>query len=259
MNLFSSDTARWNAVQSREPAADGTFVYAVRTTRIYCRPVCKARLARRKNVEFFTTTRQAQDAGYRACKRCKPQEVGTMPNEDGVQRVRRLLQQFTMQGTADASSRHNAMTLAEMAALSGLSKWHFHRVFKQLTGVTPQTFLEIQRGERSIPTESPEVEEKEKGAIVYDMPEPTDMQSISDQLLSSSTTPFPLLDSLHLTPQTLPEPAFLDWPQLTDALFGQQYAELEATWAQYNEFDLLYAGYSQDGVSEALAGSTVGA
>ena len=68
---FTTDDARWAAVQTRDPAADGVFFIAVRTTKIFCRPVCPARPLRR-NVAFFATAQAALGAGYRACKRCKP-------------------------------------------------------------------------------------------------------------------------------------------------------------------------------------------
>ena len=68
------DDARWNAVQRRDRAADGTFVYSVRTTGVYCRPSCAARLPRRENVAFHETCADAERAGFRPCKRCRPNE-----------------------------------------------------------------------------------------------------------------------------------------------------------------------------------------
>src|SRR5260370_21731861 len=70
----ASDDARWSAVRRRDRAADGTFVYAVRTTGVYCRPSCASRLARRENVTFHATCGEAERAGFRPCKRCKPNE-----------------------------------------------------------------------------------------------------------------------------------------------------------------------------------------
>jgi len=67
------DEERWQAVKRRDPAFDGAFLFAVRTTGIYCRPSCASRPAKRKNVTFFATGAQAEKAGYRACKRCRPQ------------------------------------------------------------------------------------------------------------------------------------------------------------------------------------------
>ncbi|KAH8673381.1 metal binding domain of Ada-domain-containing protein [Xylariales sp. PMI_506] len=144
---FLTDTARWNGIKSRDPVADGMFVYAVRTTKIYCRPVCKARLANRSNVSFYNTCQQAEAAGYRACKRCKPSTVGRMPEESAVRRVRAMLdkdliirQSTEPESTAAAEGRcttSNSRGLAGLAKQAGLSKWHFHRVFKEVAGETP--------------------------------------------------------------------------------------------------------------------------
>src|SRR5215470_790222 len=68
------DDARWTALRSRDASADGTFVYSVKTTGVYCRPSCAARPARPENVAFFATNADAERAGFRACKRCKPDQ-----------------------------------------------------------------------------------------------------------------------------------------------------------------------------------------
>src|SRR4051812_40321100 len=72
----SPDDGRWEAVKRRDRAADGAFVYSVRTTGVYCRPSCAARLARRENVRFHATCAEAERAGFRPCKRCRPNEAG---------------------------------------------------------------------------------------------------------------------------------------------------------------------------------------
>src|SRR6476646_10475261 len=71
-----NDEERWAAVMRRDARADGEFYYSVRTTGVYCRPSCAARLARRENVEFHLTCEAAERAGFRACKRCKPNQAG---------------------------------------------------------------------------------------------------------------------------------------------------------------------------------------
>ena len=76
---FDTDEARWKAVKSREATADGSFVYAVASTGVYCRPSCSARPARRENVSFHRTAADAEAAGFRACKRCRPD--GRSPGE----------------------------------------------------------------------------------------------------------------------------------------------------------------------------------
>ena len=135
-SLFPDDETRWSAVQSRNPVADGFFVYAVRSTKIYCRPICKARLARRANVRFFTLAAEAREAGFRACKRCKPDDGCFMPEERAVKRIR----DFVAQGEEGEGG-----SLGEMARRSGLSKWHFHRVFKRTVGVTPVEYMRVRR------------------------------------------------------------------------------------------------------------------
>lgn len=148
------DSARWNAVQRRDPIADGSFVYAVRTTKIYCRPVCKARLARRANISFYINAQGAEDAGYRSCKRCRPEVAGLMPEERAVRRVRSMVERELVSPTpvveGEEARPHNR-TLARRARVS---KWHFHRTFKEITGLTPVEYKRRQGIERSGPPAS---------------------------------------------------------------------------------------------------------
>lgn len=155
---YSDDDTRWQAVRTRDAAADGHFVYAVRTTRVCCRPTCKARLARRANVSFYPSTAEARGAGYRACKRCRPETGGLMPEEEAVRKIRAfVLLECGGSGSSSSSGgggdgggsdvgRVNAMSLGQMARRSGLSKWHFHRVFKAVVGMTPVEFVRMNRG-----------------------------------------------------------------------------------------------------------------
>src|SRR5437879_12210125 len=78
-SLQTDDSARWDAVTRHDRSADGTFVYAVRSTGIYCRPSCASRRPRRERVMFFETSAEAARAGYRACRRCRP---GDLPGAD---------------------------------------------------------------------------------------------------------------------------------------------------------------------------------
>ncbi|KAM3522082.1 hypothetical protein MY4038_008768 [Beauveria bassiana] len=141
---FRNDEQRWRAVQSRAGVADGLFVYAVKTTKIYCRPICKARLARRANVSFFDNGYEAKAAGFRACKRCKPEVVGCMPEELAVRKIHAFIDELVGRGCdtqAGAVAAEHASSLSQMARKTGLSKWHFHRVFKQCVGATPAEFF----------------------------------------------------------------------------------------------------------------------
>ncbi|PTB54948.1 hypothetical protein M431DRAFT_67039, partial [Trichoderma harzianum CBS 226.95] len=143
--LFLDDDSKWQAVQTRDPDADGFFVYGVRTTKVFCRPTCKARLARRANVRFYATGEEAKQNGCRACKRCKPEVLGLMPEEEAVQKIRAFVrhQQAVSDGNRDMGEMK--MSLSQMAKKTGLSKWHFHRVFKKCVGVTPVEYLKTLR------------------------------------------------------------------------------------------------------------------
>ncbi|CAH0015019.1 unnamed protein product [Clonostachys rhizophaga] len=145
MSFFDDDESRWNALQTRNPVSDGFFVYGVRSTKIYCRPICKARLARRANVTFYQTSRQAQDAGFRACKRCKPEVEGLMPEERAVRRIRAFVRDGGESKSCRAGKAGARLSLGQMAKEVGLSKWHFHRVFKRCVGMTPVEYVKRQR------------------------------------------------------------------------------------------------------------------
>jgi AraC family transcriptional regulator of adaptative response/methylated-DNA-[protein]-cysteine methyltransferase len=135
--LQTDDQARWQAVTSRRRAADGTFVYAVTTTGVYCRPSCGARLARRANVEFFAKPADAERAGFRACKRCRPNEATNGAHADAITRACRLIE------AADVTP-----DTATLAAAAGISPSHFHRVFKSQTGLTPKAYASAHRARR---------------------------------------------------------------------------------------------------------------
>ena len=134
----SSDDQRWDAVVRRDPGADGQFYYSVRTTGVYCRPSCGSRIARRANVRFHLTPADAERAGFRACKRCRPNELA--PSDERTQAVAeacRLLDE-----AAEAPS------LETLSGAVGMSPFHFHRVFKSVTGLTPKAYADARRAER---------------------------------------------------------------------------------------------------------------
>jgi AraC family transcriptional regulator, regulatory protein of adaptative response / methylated-DNA-[protein]-cysteine methyltransferase len=125
------EETRWAAVQMRDAQFDGEFVYAVRTTGVYCRPSCPSRPAKRGNVEFHSTNTAAAAAGFRACKRCKPDQIS-------------LEHQRNAAITAACRALENsevAISLHSLAQSAGLSPHHFHRVFKQVTGLTPKGYF----------------------------------------------------------------------------------------------------------------------
>lgn len=131
----SIDDRRWQAVAGRDRSADGTFYYAVRSTGVFCRPGCPSRRPSRAQVEFFDLPSQAIDAGYRACRRCRPDEA---PADTAlVERARALID------TSDEAPR-----LDELAAAAGVSASHLQRVFKAVTGSTPKQYATARRLER---------------------------------------------------------------------------------------------------------------
>jgi methylphosphotriester-DNA--protein-cysteine methyltransferase len=145
--LYFDDETRWSAVVARDAAADGQFIYAVRTTKIFCRPTCKARLARRSNVEFFDNADQAQAAGYRSCKRCQPLLERYRPEADKVAKACNLLDSLPQNAPLPGLDR--------LAKEAGLTKHHFHRLFKRETGMTPREYAIAKRREsQSDTTES---------------------------------------------------------------------------------------------------------
>jgi AraC family transcriptional regulator of adaptative response/methylated-DNA-[protein]-cysteine methyltransferase len=129
---------RWGAVVARNAGADGTFFYSVRTTGVYCRPSCGARLPRPENVRFHASREEAEGAGFRPCKRCRPDRPSLVEQHAAtVTDACRFI---------ESSSR--APTLETLSARAGMSPFHFHRVFKAITGVTPRAYAAARRGER---------------------------------------------------------------------------------------------------------------
>ncbi|ANB13287.1 hypothetical protein AWJ20_1571 [Sugiyamaella lignohabitans] len=153
---MSKDPAvRWRIVVSRDRSlSKDTFVYSNKATKIYCRPSCPSRLSRRSNVDFYDTPEEAESAGFRACKRCKPQlSHNTLTNRTELESapeyykdtnrgvidypqhkliVRKACQSMVLNG--------GPKRLKELAADAGLTESHFHRVFKGITGVTPRRY-----------------------------------------------------------------------------------------------------------------------
>jgi AraC family transcriptional regulator of adaptative response/methylated-DNA-[protein]-cysteine methyltransferase len=133
------DETRWQAVVDRDAAYIGRFVYAVRSTGVYCRPGCTARLPGRAQVVFFEDGSQAEAAGFRACKRCRPQEA-LSPSQ---------AQQLVEKACAviDARIEEN-LSLEALAREVGASPSHLHRLFKSVLGLTPHRYAAGRRLER---------------------------------------------------------------------------------------------------------------
>jgi len=134
----SRDDSRWEAVVARDASFAGQFYIAVKTTCVYCRPGCPARLPKRANVRFFDTRDEAERAGFRPCRRCKPHQpsLDRLPTEK-IAWACRLIE------TADEEPK-----LGDLAGAVGLSPYHFHRIFKQALGVTPKAYAAAHRANR---------------------------------------------------------------------------------------------------------------
>lgn len=130
-----SDDKRWQQLIKREIAADGEFIYAVKTTGIYCRPTCPSKLAKRENIQFYDNASEAEQAGFRPCLRCRPELQKTRKkqlNEKYSALVKQACKLFEQQG--------NSGDFKQIAAMLKISPYHFHRIFKQVTGVTPNFY-----------------------------------------------------------------------------------------------------------------------
>src|SRR5512135_1971496 len=134
-----TDTDRWRAVLDRDAGLDGAFVYAVRSTGIYCRAACPSRRPRRDQVEFFPVPAAAEQAGYRACRRCHPREaVRRYPQVRLAERACRAL---------EAAEGHR-IVLGELAGRLGVSAAHLQRTFSRITGISPRAYAEALRTRR---------------------------------------------------------------------------------------------------------------
>lgn len=129
---------RWLQVQKRDLAADGKFYYSVSTTGVYCKPSCAARAARPEHVQFHETCEDAEHAGFRACKRCKPGQPDLTETH-----ARIIADSCRLIEAAETS-----MTLDDLANQAGLSSYYFHRLFKSVTGLTPKDYAAAHRAKK---------------------------------------------------------------------------------------------------------------
>lgn len=135
---YSTDEQRWAAIARRERDADGAFYYSVRSTGVYCRPSCASRLALRANVQFHATCAEAEQAGFRPCLRCKPDRPPLAARHAAlVEQACRLIDGAEQEPDLD-----------NLAAAAGMSRFHFHRVFKAQTGITPKAYAAARRAAR---------------------------------------------------------------------------------------------------------------
>jgi AraC family transcriptional regulator of adaptative response/methylated-DNA-[protein]-cysteine methyltransferase len=130
---------RWKALAGRDRAADGTFVYGVTSTGIYCRPSCPSRRPRADRVRFFDSTSEARQAGFRACKRCRPDTVGL--SHPGVEAVR-------LASAYLATHADETVTLGHLARVAAMSPHHLQRRFKAIVGLSPREYQAAVRADR---------------------------------------------------------------------------------------------------------------
>lgn len=141
----SRTDALWHAVQSRDRGADGEFVYAVRSTGVYCRPSCPSRKPRREQVVFFPLPEAAEQRGFRACRRCRPRTVRAQdPSTQAVARICREIESRIF-SNADAGSGENRLTLAALSSTAGISPHQLERAFRRVMGITPRQYADAQR------------------------------------------------------------------------------------------------------------------
>lgn len=152
MRALAPNEKQWHAVLTRDRAADGAFVYAVRSTRIYCRPSCPSRKPRREQVEFFPLPEAAEQKGFRACLRCRPRLARLRdPRTAAVARVCREIEaQIDADGgksaNGDASDTH--MTLGTLSSAAGMSAHQLERAFRSLMGISPRQYADARRMRR---------------------------------------------------------------------------------------------------------------
>ena len=129
---------RWSALVRRDPAAEGQFVYSVKTTGIYCRPTCPSRLAKPENVAFHATPAEAEKAGFRACQRCRPNEAPLVEKQAAA----------VAQACRAIETAEEMPSLEDLAKAVRMSQFHFHRLFKAVTGLTPRAYGAAHRAKR---------------------------------------------------------------------------------------------------------------
>ena len=133
---MSNSDEMWHAVTAKDSQFDGQFVFAVSSTKIYCRPSCPSRRPRRENVTFFDLPAAAEQAGFRACLRCEPRRARVVDSRvELVQRVCRFLD----------ASQTESVTLADLATHAGVSSFHLQRTFKRIMGISPRQYLAARR------------------------------------------------------------------------------------------------------------------
>jgi AraC family transcriptional regulator of adaptative response/methylated-DNA-[protein]-cysteine methyltransferase len=152
MRGLAPNEKQWQAVQTRDRGADGAFVYAVRSTGIYCRPSCPSRKPRREQVEFFSLPEAAEQEGFRACLRCRPRLARVRdPRTAAVARVCREIEaQIDADGgtSANGDASDARLTLSTLSATAGMSAHQLERAFRSVMGISPRQYADARRMRR---------------------------------------------------------------------------------------------------------------
>ncbi|KAL2821290.1 metal binding domain of Ada-domain-containing protein [Aspergillus cavernicola] len=151
---YQTPHSRWHALTHRTPQSHTSFLYGVKSTKIYCRPTCTARLARRANVIFYDTVEEARRDGFRPCRRCQPDNVAFVgEGEEVVARVMALLVRGQNEKEEEEKKKKKKRGLKEVAGEVGVSPSWLARVFKRVMGSTVGEYLaEFERGPRMTPS-----------------------------------------------------------------------------------------------------------
>lgn len=128
----------WQAIIHNDASSDGRFIYAVRTTGIFCKPSCKSRVPNRANVRVFANAQQALDARFRPCKRCKPTGE-RLPDQEWVAQIKHCIE----------TNYTDTLTLNVLADMCHGSPYHLHRTFKRITGMTPVEYVQRTRAAKA--------------------------------------------------------------------------------------------------------------
>ncbi|KAH6638340.1 metal binding domain of Ada-domain-containing protein [Boeremia exigua] len=140
---YITEAQRWRALATRDPNANGHFFYSVKSTQIYCRPTCPARLARRANISFQKTIAEAEALGFRACKRCRPNVENEDPQDKAVAKAMGFIEEAVRRGDAKQLKLH------DLAKKVGLTPRYFHKIFKDKTNTTPREYTNIVAAQHS--------------------------------------------------------------------------------------------------------------
>ncbi|KAJ8119035.1 hypothetical protein OPT61_g101 [Boeremia exigua] len=147
--MYTTEAQRWRALATRDPQANGHFFYSVKSTQIYCRPTCPARLARRANISFQKTIAEAEALGFRACKRCRPNVENEDPQDKAVAKAMGFIEEAVRKG------EEKNLKLHDLAKKVGLTPRYFHKIFKDKTSTTPREYTNIVAAQHKSSSSSP--------------------------------------------------------------------------------------------------------